>query len=91
MLNFNEHPVYKKAKFKYYLSRWFWVIWNAFISIALFASARFQDQFIGLTFVLFCLTFLCTLFLLIVMPKTKFEDSSECENVKDEIRKLKNS
>lgn len=79
-----NHPLYKKAKRSYYFERWKWVVWNAFISLALFLKLRQgYDMF---EMVLFFLTLLVTVFLLTVMPKTKFENSTECKEVKELLR-----
>lgn len=79
-----NHPLYKKAKRSYYFERWKWVAWNAFISLALFYKLRHDyDTF---EMVLFFLTLLATIFLLAVMPKTKFENSRECQEVKEMLK-----
>ena len=79
-----NHPLYKKAKKSYYFERWKWVVWNAFISLALFYKLR-QD-YDTFEMVLFFLTLLATIFLLAVMPKTKFENSKECQEIKKMLR-----
>lgn len=79
-----NHPLYKKAKRSYYFERWKWVAWNAFISLALFYKLR-QD-YDTFEMVLFFLTLFATVFLLAVMPKTKFENSKECQVVKEMLK-----
>lgn len=75
-----HHPLYKKAKRDYYFERWKWVAWNAFISLALFY--KINQQYDTVEMILLFLTVIVTVFLLAVMPKTKFENSRECEEVK---------
>lgn len=83
MNKYQNHPLYIKEKRKFYFDRWKWVIWNAFITLCLFA--RLKQNYILIDFILFCLTFVATVFLLAVMPKTKFENSRECQDIKDLI------
>jgi hypothetical protein len=88
-MDFTRHRLYKKAKFNYYFDRWKWVIWNAFVATELLLSARSYNEYLSsIEYVLFFLTALTAIFLLIVMPKTKFESSKECEEIK---KKIKNS
>lgn len=79
-----NHPLYKKAKRSYYFERWKWVAWNALISLALFYKLR--QHYDTFEMVLFFLTLLVTIFLLAVMPKTKFEDSRECQELKEMLK-----
>lgn len=76
-----NHPLYKKAKRSYYFERWKWVAWNAFITLALFIKLR--QRYDTFEMVLFFITLLVTVFLLAVMPRTKFENSRECQEIKE--------
>ena len=78
-----NHQDYKAAKKRYYFDRWKWVIWNAFISIALYY--RIKQHYEIMLFVLFLATSLVTLLLMILMPKRKFEDSDECRKIIEKI------
>lgn len=80
-----NHPLYRKAKKEYYFERWKWVVWNAFISCALLF--RIREHYETFLSILFMLTTLATLLLLVFMPKTKFENSSDCSAIKEQIRK----
>ncbi|SDH53481.1 hypothetical protein SAMN05421827_12830 [Pedobacter terrae] len=79
-----NHALYKKAKRSYYFERWKWVAWNAFICLALFYKLR--QHYDTFEMILFFLTLLVTVFLLAVMPKTKFENSRECQEIKEMLR-----
>ncbi|RYX87504.1 hypothetical protein EON73_01240 [bacterium] len=84
--HYEDHPLYKKAKRTYYFDRWKWVLWNAFISSCLLLNLRYKYSF--LEAVLCLLTVTITIFLLAVMPKTKFENSRDCNNIKDFIDEI---
>lgn len=90
-MDITKHRLYKKAKYKFYFSRWIWVIWNATVSIAFLLQANIFDNFSYFNFALFCLTSLMAIFLVMVMPRGTFENSKDCENVKSEIKNLKTS
>lgn len=81
---FENHPLYKTAKRKYYFERWKWVVWNAFISLLLLI--RLRQNYNLFDMILFTLTVVVTILLLAVMPKTKFENSKDCEEIKNQIR-----
>ncbi|MET3114634.1 hypothetical protein AAKU52_002369 [Pedobacter sp. CG_S7] len=90
-MDITKHRLYKKAKNKFYFSRWIWVIWNATVSIAFFLQANIFDNFSYFNFALFCLTSLMALFLMMVMPRGTFENSKDCENIKSQISDTKTS
>ncbi|MEN0053561.1 MAG: hypothetical protein AAGC65_07820 [Mucilaginibacter sp.] len=78
-----NHPIYRKAKRQYYFDRWKWVVWNAFISVLLLA--RLRENYNSIDAALFLLTTVVPFFLMAVMPKTKFENSKESDQIKREI------
>lgn len=82
-----NHPLYKKAKYKFYFSRWIWIIWNAFMAVSFLVSANVSNESSSFKMIFFSLNTAMTLFLLIVMPKGTFEDSYSCEEIKKEIKK----
>jgi hypothetical protein len=79
-----DHPLYKKAKRSYYFERWKWVGWNAFMTLALFI--RLSRNYNTFDMILCMLCAVVSIFLLTVMPKTKFENSRECEEIKQMLR-----
>jgi len=79
-----DHPLYKKAKKNYYFERWKWVAWNAFMTLALFI--RLSRNYNTFDMILCLLCAVVSIFLLTVMPKTKFEDSRDCEEIKQNLK-----
>jgi hypothetical protein len=81
-----SNPLYKKAKRQYYFDRWKWVAWNAFISLLLLA--RLRQNYNLFDMILFTLTCVVTFFLMAVMPKTRFENSKECDDIKRQLNDI---
>jgi len=79
-----DHPLYKKAKRSYYFERWKWVGWNAFMTLALFIRLSLNYNTFDMILCMLCAV--VSIFLLTVMPKTKFENSRECEEIKQMLR-----
>jgi|GEM_PF-2780772 len=78
------HPLYKKAKRSYYFERWKWVGWNAFMTVALFI--RLGRNYNTFDMILCLLCAVVAIFLMTVMPKTKFENSRECDEIKQILK-----